>query len=276
MKLVLGSVQFGLQYGVNSAGRPSNENIAEILLQASANGIQMIDTSAAYGNSELVLGEQMSKICAEFKVISKYPRSERSLDQVLSKSLEDLKREKIYGYLLHHFDVYKDTPSIWNEFQKVRMEGKVEKIGFSLYHPHELELILKRGDIPDIVQIPYNLFDRQFESYFGELKKNGIEIHIRSVFLQGLFFMDSESLPVRLQPLKPYLNELKKYAIDRKLSVAQVALNFTLQNKYIDGVLIGVDNEMQLKENVKSICNHKIDFEIDIHEKELLSPINWN
>ena len=190
-------------------------------------------------------------------------------------SLERLKVKKLYGYLLHHFEVYRNNNAVWNEFLALKQEGLVEKIGFSLYTTDKLELLLQ-NDVPfDLLQVPYNIFDRQFESYFPMLKEQGVEIHVRSTFLQGLFFMSREALPEKLQPLKPYLLQLDAYAQSMKMSVAEVALNHNLQNPSIDGVLIGVDNQSQLMTNLQSICEERVALDIQIQEKQLLNPVNW-
>jgi aryl-alcohol dehydrogenase-like predicted oxidoreductase len=108
------------------------------------------------------------------------------------------------------------------------------------------------------------------------LKEKGVEIHVRSTFLQGLFFKDRDSLPSKLLPLKPYLQTLDAYAKESGLSIAEVALNYNLQNPFIDGVLIGVDNKEQLMNNFKSVSDQSIDLNIEVKEQTLLKPVNWN
>ena len=216
------------------------------------------------------------KAAEKFQLISKYPKCNKSVYETFESSLNKLKCSKLYGYLLHHFSVYTENKDIWKDFIKLKDEDKVEKIGFSLYEPHELDLILKDGIPFDLIQIPYNIFDRQFEQYFERLKEKNIEIHVRSTFLQGLFFKDRNTLPNKLLPLKPYLVKLDDYAMTSGLSLAEVALNYNIQNPYIDGVLIGVDTKEQLQTNFESISDTKIELSIDIKETELLKPINWN
>ncbi len=109
-----------------------------------------------------------------------------------------------------------------------------------------------------------------------ELHEKGVEIHVRSTFLQGLFFKDREKLPERLKPMKKYLLQLDDYSKSTGLSISEIALNYNLQNPYIDGVLIGVDNVEQLKMNLSSVKDTPIDIEIEVKEKELLNPVNWN
>ena len=272
-KLVLGTVQFGLQYGINSAGRPSIEQVSDKLNNAKTGGILILDTSSAYGNAEEVLG--YVKAGESFKIVSKYSECDKSVAETFGNSLKFFSTEHLYGYLLHHFEAYRENKSIWNDFVQLQQEGKVDRIGFSLYEPWELDLILKDGIPFSLIQVPYNIFDRQFEPYFKQLKEMGVEIHVRSTFLQGLFFKDRETLPEKLQPLKKYLIQLDEYAASKGISVGDLALNYNLHNPYIDGVLIGVDNKEQLLQNFASVKDIEINPDIKVEELELLKPVNW-
>lgn len=271
-RFILGTVQFGLQYGINSAGHPDEQDVERILRKAYDSGITTLDTSSAYGDSEAVLGRTMRD---EFRIVSKYPKCARTVSDCFAKTLKNLRRETLYGYLLHHFSIYETNPSVWDELVSLKRDGRVLKIGFSLYEPEELERIIEEGIDFDIVQIPYNVFDRKFERYFPKLMRSGVEIHVRSTFLQGLFFKDRDSLPEKLKPLRPYLEQLDTYSAENGISVAEAALNFNLQNPYVDGVLIGVDNVGQLQSNLSSVIAKRIDLNIEVKEKELLNPVNW-
>ena len=109
-----------------------------------------------------------------------------------------------------------------------------------------------------------------------DLHEKGVEIHVRSTFLQGLFFKNREALPEKLKPMKKYLLQLDDFSKKSGLSISEIALNYNLQNPYIDGVLIGVDNVEQLKMNLASVKDTPIDIEIEVKEQELLNPVNWN
>ena len=274
-KIVLGTVQFGLQYGVNSAGRPSEDAVKGILSEAAKGGITTLDTSSAYGNSEEILGECVTPE-ENFKIVSKYPKGETSVSEMFNGSLKRLNVSQLYGYLLHHFEVYKNNPKVWDEFVALKASGKVEKIGFSLYTPEELEFILEKGSPFDLIQVPFNIFDKKFLPYMKELHEKGVEIHVRSTFLQGLFFKDRNALPEKLQPMKNYLLQLDEFSQKSGLTISEIALNYNLQNPYIDGVLIGVDNVEQLQMNLYSVKNTPVDIEIEVKEQELLNPVNWN
>lgn len=273
-KLVLGTVQFGLQYGVNSAGRPSKEAVKGILAEAAKGGITTLDTSSAYGNSEEILGECIASD-ESFNIVSKYPKGEIPVGEMFDSSLKKLKVKQLYGYLLHHFEVYKNNPKVWDEFVAIKELGKVRKIGFSLYTPEELQFILDKKSPFDLIQVPFNIFDKKFMPYMKELHEKGVEIHVRSTFLQGLFFKDRNALPEKLKPMKKYLLQLDEFSQDSGLSISEIALNYNLQNPYIDGVLIGVDNVSQLQMNLASVKETPVDLEIEVKEQELLNPVNW-
>lgn len=280
-KLVLGTVQFGCNYGINNAaGQVPQQEVNLILTHAGENSINLLDTSAAYGNSEIALGN--SRLAKKFKIVSKYPRCEKTPRECLETSLQNLQIDHLYGYLIHHFDYFLEKPEIWKEMETLKSEGKIEKIGFSIYSPQQLEYLLQNEISFDLLQFPYNIFDRQFEPYFPELKKRGVEIHTRSVFLQGLFFKDVNSFPEKLKSLRPYVEKLQNYCSSNNINIAELAVGYSVNKEAIGGVLMGVDNCAQLDNNI--LCSQykpteqDISFidSINIKEKELLNPVNWN
>lgn len=279
-KLVLGTVQFGLDYGINNRfGQVRQDEVNKILQQAKESGIKTLDTSSAYGISESVLGKSFSENELRFRIVSKYPRSEENVSAVFASSIKKLHLEKLYGYLVHHFEFYQSHPHIWEEMKQLKEEGMIEKIGFSLYNTAQLEYLLDNGVEFDILQFPYNLLDRQFDAFLPSLKERGIEIHTRSVFLQGLFFKDLDSLGRQLEPLKPYLSQIRIYCATHAVTVEECALSFSLQNPFIDGVLIGVDNVEQLRDNI-NVAADPIEIDelvkrINVKETFLLNPSNW-
>ena len=277
-KLVLGTVQFGCSYGINSAGRPDEAMVQDILREALASGVNTLDTSCAYGDAEKVLGRTMPRAAgdnAPFRIVSKYLHPDAGVEEVFEASLRRLGCRKLWGYMVHHFEDYLRRPQIWDSFRRLRDEGRTEHIGFSLYSPDELQTLLDRGVDFDLVQIPRNLFDRRFDPLLPALKEKGVTVHVRSTFLQGLFFKDRDSLGPVLEPLRPYLLELDAHAGESGLSVAQLALGYNLQNPLIAGVLTGVDNVSQLKDNIASITDKKIDIDLRVTETALLNPVNW-
>lgn len=274
-KLVLGTVQFGCQYGINSAGRPDESSVRDILAEAEKGGISTLDTSSAYGDAEQVLGRSLEATGCRFNVVSKYPKGSGPVDEVFERSLSRLGSRSLYGYLLHHFELFLADRKVWRSFLDLRESGKVERIGFSIYNTEELELLLRENVDFSLVQFQRNIFDRRFDKYLEELKARGVEVHVRSTFLQGLFFKDRATLPDRIKPLGKYLAELDDYSARTGIGIPELALGFNSQNPCIDGVLIGVDNRRQLLDNLAAgTCKH-IDLDINVREQELLSPVNW-
>lgn len=282
MKLTLGTVQFGIDYGIaNTHGVPVDKELKSILAIAKENDINYLDTAYAYGNAEERLGLFSEN---SFSIITKFPavKTNDELQNVLSLSLDKLNCSAVYGYLAHNADILIENPFLWETLLKAKEENKVNKIGFSLYSPEQLERLIVLNCIPDIVQLPYSILDRKFESKLSVLKELGTEIHVRSVFLQGLYFMDPEGLPEKLTNLKPALVELHSVCKENNVTVRDVALNYAITNPFIDQVVIGVDTTAQLKENIQAVLNWSSENDlfsrietIEIKNKTLLNPVNW-
>ena len=281
-KLALGTVQFGMKYGINNfVGVPNDREVSNILDFAYKNGIQTLDTAIAYGNSQ----ERLGKLSYDnFKIISKFSGifNFKDLENELLKSLSNLRRDKIYGFIFHKaIDLIKN-PKMWSYLEKLKSLKKIKKIGFSIYNEKELNEILNLGFVPDLVQLPYSILDRRLEDSLKKLNNLDVEIHVRSVFLQGLYFKDLNNLPETLFPLRPYLRKLHEIYNFNKIKMSLLALNFIKQNKNIDKIVIGSDSVCQLNENI-SAMRYNLDsdiiksiHEINVVEKELLNPINWN
>lgn len=282
-KIVLGTVQFGVNYGINNtSGQVSLDEVCKILKIAKGQGIQTLDTSSAYGSSEIVLGKALKESSTQFNIVSKYPRCEESVRSTFEKSIINIRVDNLYGYLVHHFEFYQEKPEIFDEMTALQDEGKIKKVGFSLYNVEQLQYLLDKGVKFDILQFPYNIFDKQFEPFMPKLVEMGVEIHTRSAFLQGLLFKDTNTLPEKLKPLKKNLDDLHCYCDNKGLTVEQLALGYVIANPNVKGALIGVDNHEQLEANLKvasvKLSQEDIDYisNIDIKEKILLNPVNWN
>ena len=280
MKIALGTVQWGLDYGIsNTNGIPTDAELDAIVRLAVQNRIDLFVTASQYGNAEQRVGNYTTN---NSSVVSKFSSvNHSSLENEIQGSLERLNVEQLYGYLFHSPKDLINAPLLWDQMQHLKVEGKVKKIGYSLYTPEELELFLNNNWIPDIVQLPYSLLDRKFEPYFEQLKSLGTEIHIRSVFLQGLYFKSMETLSPKFNDLKSTLKEVAVIATEFGLTVVELALNFVLKNEYVDYAVIGVEQANQLKEIINA---SKIDFSKSIHERvnaltvenpTLLNPTNW-
>lgn len=283
-RLTLGTVQFGLDYGVNNLrGQIPKEEVFAILDQANEAGISVLDTAFGYGESEKVIGEYFRSKTNLFKIVSKLPKGRVSdVNGVPDKSLNNLGIKSFYGYLLHDYVSYKNDNGLWPLLLDLKKSGKAEKIGFSLYYPTELKEILDNKIPMDIVQFPYSLFDRRFESFFPELKARRIEVHVRSVYLQGLVFKPLEKIADKFDSLKRKISLLKEISRREAIGVASICLNFVLLNQFIDQVIVGVDSLSNLKETIKlsnevEIVKRLSNVLLSLREdnEKLVLPINW-
>lgn len=285
-KLILGTVQFGLNYGINNMkGKPSFDEVCTILDDAISSGITMLDTAPAYGDATKVIGRYHGSRETRFEIISKFHahNSGKNIAEELIAELEILQVPSIEVYLFHSYADYYNNPSALSCLIQQKEEGKIKKIGVSIYTNDQFKEIIKNRNV-DLVQLPYNLLDneRQRGDLIRQAKDRGLMIHTRSAFLQGLLFMDPENLPNKLSPLQSYLKEIRNVAGEIEIPVGALALQYVLNNKLIDGVIIGVDTIEQLHENIR-MSTHPIDSSvldrisrIMVKESELLNPVNWN
>ncbi len=282
MKITLGTVQFGINYGIsNQHGVPTDDQLKAIFSVAKESGIEQLDTAKAYGNAEERIGKFADN---QFKIITKFPDvlDAETLEKALSESLTNLKTNAVYGYLAHNADILIKNPALWKVLVKAKSKGKIQKIGFSLYTPEQLDQLIQLNCIPDLVQLPYSILDRKFEKQLPMLKSVGTEVHVRSVFLQGLYFMNPNQLPEKLKPLESALIALHQLCAEAKLPINQVALNYVISNPNIDQLVIGIETAEQLKENLALVSNwnsptdlfSKIEA-IEVSNKSLLNPANW-
>jgi aryl-alcohol dehydrogenase-like predicted oxidoreductase len=286
-KLILGTVQFGLNYGINNtAGKPSKENIKSILDSAYNSGIKLLDTAEAYGDSQNKIGEYHNNSTNKFNVITKFSSNTEGFSlniiERVHNNLKILDVDKLHCYMFHSFD---DFNKYFEKYRKdlliLKRDGIINNIGVSLYSNDELESVLKFDEIT-LIQLPFNLLDNNNKrgDILKKAKAKGIEIHTRSAFLQGLFFMNTSKLTIRIKPLGSYLNSLNDLC-DEYYKMNDLALNYVCNNKNIDKVLIGVDNVHQLASNLlseKKMIQKKIIKQIeavDVKETELLNPSNW-
>jgi len=231
---------------------PPTEAI-EVLKLASKSNIDLIDTAYAYEDSESIIGNFIKENNG-FKIVSKLPKScKKDIESIFSSSLMRLNSKEIYGYLVHDFKMFRQNPTIWDDLKELKEKGLIKKIGFSLYYPDELDYLLEKKIDMDLIQFPYNVFDRRFERYFNSLKENDIEIHTRSVFLQGLFFLTDEQLDANnLKMAKKEVGKLRDISKKQNIPLNALCLCFVLNNPLVDNVIIGIDSLVQFKNNLES------------------------
>ncbi len=249
-KFILGTAQFGMHYGINNKnGKIPIKEISAILNQAFKSKINFVDTAHSYKESQKILGRFKRKFSINFNVISKLPICKPDeVFRIVNADIKTLGIKQFYGYLVHDFNEYKKNENIWGKLSELKEYGKIKKIGFSLYYPWQVDYILKKNITVDLIQIPFSIFDQRFAPQLPGLKKRGVEILARSIFLQGLVFMEPGNLPDYFQKIKANIQRLYDLSNTHGIPVAALCLRFVASYKEIDGMVVGVDNLTHLKE----------------------------
>jgi len=265
LKIGLGTAQFGSHYGVsNTSGAPSQPEIKEIMAVAIRNDITLIDTAPAYGESESRIGIAIQGN-GEFRVVTKVPAinagkidaaTVKNLRISLEASLRHLKQNQVYGLLVHRVaDLFlPGADRLIDELQRLAEEEQVCKIGVSVYSAEEIERVLDIFE-PGIMQLPVNVFDQRLvkSGHLQKLKSEGIEIHARSVFLQGLMLMDPGKLPDYFQPIKRQLESYRDFLVQHNVNLIEGALAFHAQLPELDVTLVGVNSASELLQIIDAL-----------------------
>jgi aryl-alcohol dehydrogenase-like predicted oxidoreductase len=259
-RLGLGTVQFGMRYGIsNHRGQPDEAEIAAILGRAEEAGVGYLDTAFAYPNSEALIGRHLPPR-SKLKIVTKTAPIEsdtiergdktRILD-ALALSMERLQVDRPYGLLIHHAtDLGKPGwEHLVDAIAEARSRGWVDRVGASVYNNDELELVESRF-VPGIVQGPFNVLDTRLVSSkcFSRLKAAGTEMHARSVFLQGLLLMPPASLPAFFEPVRALLASLRAAWAEQATSPLAACLQYVLGHPDIDVAIVGVNSLSEFDE----------------------------
>ena len=251
-KLILGTVQFGMKYGIaNLEGQPDLDKVRTILRRAADYGIRILDTAAAYGTSETVIGTLLAEdpvLKNHFQVVSKIPPLPQDASpeeirtfimQSADNSLRNLDLDQLYGLLFHREEDAVHLPVV----KELQRQGKVQLGGFSV-----------DGALPgnisgaEMIQVPGNVLDRRFIPFPGAKPQ---KLFVRSVYLQGLLMMPEEAIPNALAGVIPYRRKLAALAGKYGMTPAELYMRYLLSFPEIDGVLTGVDNPNQLAFNAR-------------------------
>ena len=283
-KLALGTVQFGVAYGVtNNTGLPSVNEVEGILKLARSAGIDLLDTAPSYGCAGKRLG------CLGvlgMRVVSKVSINDLKagniddhLDHQISTNLNELNLTTLDAVLVHDPAKLMSNKGcdVWKKLSRWKENGLVKKIGYSVYDPMELEALFVNFP-PDVVQLPMSVADRRFEisGWLHQLKEKNVETHVRSIFLQGLL-LDDTFLP-KIFKKTDFFECWEKWIDSTGVSRLSLCLKYVLQSPLIDRVLVGVQSTRQLMDiiDAASIPNEvKFPEELFIEQSILLNPSNW-
>lgn len=288
MKLAIGTAQFGLPYGVANKSELMSIKEAELLLDtANGFGVKTLDTAIAYGISEQRLGEIG---VANWRVISKLPavpdlkscpNKKKWIFEEINQSINRLKVDSLYGFLLHRPQQLMEDggDEIYSALQQLKADGLVHKIGVSIYEPSELDALYESYKF-DIVQSPFNIFDRRLLSsgWLSKLHKDNVEVHVRSVFLQGLLLMKKEEIPCKFNHWSSVFDSWYKFLDDQSLSPLEACLKYTLSFSEISNVIVGLDNLAQLHQVIeasKSLTT-LLPNDFQLNDVDLINPACWS
>lgn len=265
MDLCLGTVQFGMSYGLRGQQQPSLSDAIQMIDYATQNGIHSIDTALAYGNAEEIVGEFLRrKTISRDKlfIISKFKPNE--LDEVkpenytkvikenYEKQLKRLNTDYLDSYVFHSSRYAFDEEKLQAMYE-LKKEGKVRHCGVSVYYPNEAKICIE-SPLVDFIQLPSSIFDQRMnnEGVFELALKNGTtQIHSRSAFIQGLILMKESEIPPFLERAKPIIRKIDKLCQKYNISRIKLALLYVKQFDAISHLVFGVDNIEQIKENIK-------------------------
>lgn len=285
MRLALGTAQFGLPYGIaNQAGQVTRDEGKAILQLAADNGIDTLDTAIAYGESEQRLGEIG---VLDWQIVSKLPAIpddcadiSQWVAEAVDGSLQRLNVNSLYGLLLHSPQqlLEKNGGQLYRALQQLKQNGLVEKIGISTYAPSELDALCDRFQF-DLVQAPFNILDRRLidTGWLTRLAEQGTELHVRSVFLQGLLLMSPTDRPKEFAPWDQFWSEWDNWLNINNLTPLQACLCYALSFPPISKVIVGIDSMQQLKEILVASVGvlPKIPAALRTSDLDLINPANW-
>ena len=286
MKLALGTVQFGLNYGIaNQSGQVPLPIASQIIALAREHHIDVIDTAAAYGDSEATLGRIGVR---DFRVVTKLPPLPGLLDDVgiwarrqLTASFERLGVESVHGLLLHRGSdlLGPQGRNLFRTLEDLRASGHVSKIGVSIYSPFELDQILQVGRV-DLVQAPFNLIDRRLltSGWLTRLKDSQIEIHVRSAFLQGLLLTPVDRIPAKFSPWSAIWQAWAGWQESSGCPALAACLAFPHSFAEVDRVVVGVDSPEHLTQifgALQAVMSRDWP-DIDCDDERLVHPSRWS
>ena len=283
-RIVLGGAQLGLPYGILNGGETlSREEVARILDTAAGHGIDSIDTAIAYGQSESIIGETSQN---RFKIISKLPPLPLDVSNVfewvlaqVEASLSRLKCTSLDALLLHRPQDLTEAhgAELFAAISSLKIEKTIQRFGVSIYTPDELNGIIGTFDI-DVVQAPLNVFDRRILGVIGQLSALNIEVHVRSVFLQGVLIAKPEDRPQRFNQWSEHFAMFDEWVNSSGMSAMACCLGFALQQPGIAKLVIGTTSATSLAEIMTSIPNSHLEVPAHLQSsiEQLIDPRVWS
>jgi len=274
--MTLGTVQLGMNYGIaNVAGKPDEEKSFSILRTALEGGITVLDTARAYGDSELVIGRFLKQWQGEPPaIITKVPtlqgttpkELERFVTESVERSLERLGVNKLESVMLHGAkDPILHGKACADAVKALINQGYTDKVGVSVYTAEDIAGMLQY-DIFSLTQVPMSIFDQRLITggWIDQLKARDYTVYVRSVFLQGLFFLNPDTMtdPILLKHAAPKLRLLRQVAEEEHMTLAQLAIAFIRDCPGVTSLVLGADTPEQVRENLAQFATAPLSQEV--------------
>lgn len=284
-RLALGTAQFGMSYGIaNRGGQVTRNSARDILALARHSGVHTIDTAISYGDSECVLGDIGVH---DWDVITKLPALPSECADVdawvqhhLQGSLLRLGQDRAHGLLLHRPEQLSGPlgAELLQALLKAKAQGQTQKIGVSIYEPDELDRIPQIGSL-DLVQAPMNVLDKRLltSGWLEWLREAGIEIHARSIFMQGLLLMQPSERPAKFQRWSSLWKAWEDWRQSQGISALEACLRHALAIEGVDRVIVGVESPLQMQQILSIQFDEPLALpdEITTTDADLLNPSRW-
>ena len=283
-RICIGSANFGLNYGYKKK-KLNKKKIKMIIDYSYKMGINYIDTAISYGNTNKISGDLQSK---KFNFVTKLPLPPKKIKSLknwcistIIKAKKKLNVDHIYGLLIHDTKILENKNNaneIYEALNILKKKKIINKVGLSIYDPTELDCYFNTYKF-QIIQFPFNIFDRRIlnSGWLQKLSKKKVELHVRSVFLQGLLLVELEKIPKKLKKWNKYFLKLNKFVEKKNISKKRACISFVRKYKTIDKFVIGINDLDQLKENLTLFGDKiiKIPSNLEVKSQKLLNPKMW-
>ena len=283
-KLGLGTAQFATGPGpVGPRGRSAEAEVADILHIAGRAGFGVLDTAASYGHAETVIGQSMPRPCP-FRMVVKAVRCDRGPDFVEQEARASLLRLGVTHadtiMVQQAGDLFgPHGPGLWNRLLKLRDEGLFTNVGVSVHVSDDPRGVAERFK-PDIIQAPASLLDQRLlvDGTLAHLADLGIEVQLRSIFLQGLLFLPPDRMPSGLKGATSRLSRIRRMIAEGRSDPLQAALGFALSRPEASSVIVGVTTAAELSAIVAAALSPPPDLDWDdmaLDDPSALDPHRW-
>ena len=283
-KICIGSANFGLNYGYKKK-RLSKKDAKKIINYSYKMGINYIDTAINYGDTHKILGEFNLK---KFNVITKLPTPPKNIKSIKKWCISNVMQAKktlrikcIYGLLIHDTKILQNTNNaneIFEALNFLKSKKIIHKVGLSIYDPKELDNYFDKYNFK-IIQFPFSIFDRRIlnSGWLKRLSKKKIELHARSIFLQGLLLIESKKIPKKFKKWIKYFTKLDLFVKKKNISKKIACVSFVRKFSKIDKFVIGVNDINQIKDNLALFIDKavKIPTHLEVKSQKLINPKMW-